>query len=231
LAAQKTAPSPSPEESDESTVVDVDESMAMEDTSMTEDQPKPLLPLPPKPLPTPSFGRRLSRMFFSYLPTLSRTTPVQSRKVPRPPAQPGLPLPPLGILQKPRPPVTTPVRPPEPKAPHPKDLVELHPVMAPSKPSMIPRPKLQQPPRRVFVNLAHVPRQPPSTQLEKPPVPDFRPRRSSGVSVKDLIKTFEDIGEKEREEREKEALSRPGSSLSMRSRSQASKPFKPTWKP
>ncbi|KAH6909522.1 hypothetical protein BKA70DRAFT_1276401 [Coprinopsis sp. MPI-PUGE-AT-0042] len=227
----KTVPSPSPEESDESTVVDVDESMAMEDTSIVEALPKPLPP-PPQPAPTPSFGRRLSRMFFSYLPTLSRTTPAPSRKVPRPPAQPGLPLPPLEILQKPRPPVTTPVRPPEPKAPHPKELVELHPVMAPSKPSMIPRPKLQQPPRRLFVKLAHVPRQPPSTQLEeKQPVPDFRPRRSSGVSVKDLIKTFEDIGEKEREEREKEALSRPGSSLSMRSKSQLSKPFKPTWRP
>ncbi|KAF9003433.1 hypothetical protein BDQ17DRAFT_1390559 [Cyathus striatus] len=119
------------------------------------------------PVPPPSIGKRVKGFFFSYLPTLSRVLP--SNKL-RKPAQPGLPLPPPDVLEKPRGPVATPIRPAAPKPIPPKELVQLHPAPAPPKPSMIPR---VAKPRRL-VELKPAP--PPSPA----PVPTPRPRRSSG---------------------------------------------------
>ncbi|TFK18687.1 hypothetical protein FA15DRAFT_760509 [Coprinopsis marcescibilis] len=177
-------------------------SMTVEELSITIDSPV-RLPVAPK---TPSFGKRLKGALFSYLPTLSRTAPAgsKSRRV----AQPGLPLPPLEILEKPRGPIETPVRQAIPKAPHPKELVELHP--APQKPSMLRRPK--QLPQRL-VDLQHV--SPPPE-----PAPVHRPRRSSSGSVKDLIKNFEELKE--------QPNSRPQSSLGHPKKLAASRP---AWKP
>ncbi|KAJ2923865.1 hypothetical protein H1R20_g13228, partial [Candolleomyces eurysporus] len=134
--------------------------------------------------PGTTFGKKLKGIFFSYLPTKSRG------------------------------PVETPERPPLPKVPHPKELVELHPAPLP-KPSMIPRPK--QPQRLVQLN----PVQPP------PPPPDVipRPRRSSGSSVKDLVKSFEEMKDREQQERPPSSL---GKAAGIRSLGKASKP---SWKP
>ncbi|RXW11804.1 hypothetical protein EST38_g14051 [Candolleomyces aberdarensis] len=162
--------------------------------------------------PGTTFGKKLKGIFFSYLPTLSKTAPPPGRKPAG--AQRGLPLPPPEVLNKSRGPVETPERPPLPKVPHPKELVELHPAPLP-KPSMIPRPK--QPQRLVQLN----PVQPP------PPPPGVipRPRRSSGSSVKDLVKSFEEMKDREEQERPPSSL---GKAAGMRSLGKVSKP---SWKP
>jgi len=142
---------------------------------------------PPAPM---SIRNRVKGFLTSYLPTLSKTAPAGQKKaghqVPR---QPGLPLPPLDLLEKRRGPVETPVRVPRPKPKHPKEIVHLHP--APEKTTMIPRAKKPQ----RLVELQHVP------LPEEKEVVVSRPRRSSGASVKDLVKNFE---EKEREVKEVE---------------------------
>lgn len=129
-----------------------------------------------------TIGNRVKGFFFSYLPTLSKTAPpVHKRHVPR---QPGLPLPPLEVLEKSRGPITTPVRPPLPKVRHPKEMVHLHPAPQPQpKSSLIPRARKPQ----RLVDLHPLPAPPP------PPEPIPRPRRSSGGSVKDLVRGFEDL--------------------------------------
>ncbi|KAI6045362.1 hypothetical protein EDC04DRAFT_143301 [Pisolithus marmoratus] len=95
-----------------------------------------------------------------------------------------LPYPTLGFGV--RGPITTPARPPGPKPLHPKAQVHLrHASLA--KKSMIPVPVR---PRRL-VDLRHwSPTKHPREQTVKPIV---RPRRSSGCSVKDLIKCFEGL--------------------------------------
>ena len=143
------------------------------------------------PAPAPkSIGNRVKGFLTSYLPTLSKTAPAGPKKtghqVPR---QPGLPLPPLDLLEKRRGPIETPVRAPQPKPKHPKEMVNLHP--APGKATMIPRAKKPQ----RLVELQHVP------LPDEKEVVVSRPRRSSGASVKDLVKSFE---EKEREVKEVE---------------------------
>ncbi|KAJ2915127.1 hypothetical protein MD484_g5287, partial [Candolleomyces efflorescens] len=162
--------------------------------------------------PGTTLGKKLKGIFFSYLPTLSKTAPPPRRKPVE--AQPGLPIPPPEVLNKARGPVETPERPPLPKVPHPKELVELHPA-PPPKPSMIPRPK--QPQRLVQLNRVELP--PP------PPVMIPRPRRSSGSSVKDLVKSFEEIKDREEQQRSHSSL---GRAAGMRSLGKASKP---AWKP
>lgn len=129
--------------------------------------------------PRTTVGKRVKGFFFSYLPTLSKTS--QPLKVK--PSQPGLPLPSLETVVKPRGPVATPARPPIPKPPHPKELVQLNPAPAP-QPSMIPRPSK---PQRLVELHPVTPPQP------APPVDIPRPRRSSGASVKDLVRSFEDL--------------------------------------
>ncbi|EAU86780.2 hypothetical protein CC1G_09905 [Coprinopsis cinerea okayama7 len=208
---------------------ETDTSSTLVDGDVTMESAPSAAPSKPAPVSTPSLGTRLKSTLFSYLPTLSRNSKPKPSKIPRPPAQPGLPLPPPPLVNYPRPPITTPARPPQEKPPHPKELVDLHPVPDPeelkkkSKPSMIPRPVK----RLVELN--------PVTPPDNKEKDVGKPRRSSTGSVKDLIRSFEEM-EKERIERERAEgyMSRPSSSLSMgRPRSQVGfKPgFKPVWRP
>lgn len=121
---------------------------------------------------------------FSYIPGLSKSSARSIRK-PAPDARPGLPLPPAGILEKPRGPISTPARPPVPKLKAPKELVNLNhqPIPEPKAPSMIPRPKPQ---RLVELNPVGLPEE------HQPVAEPVRARRSSGSSVKDLVKGFEE---------------------------------------
>ena len=113
---------------------------------------------------------------------MSKTAPILSKKI-QPLSQPGLPLPPPDLLSKPRGPITTPARPPLPKAKHPKELVQLHPAPLPApKTSFIPRLKPQ---RLVYLN----PITPPEARA---PIPIAKPRNSTG-SVKDLVRSYEEM--------------------------------------
>lgn len=119
---------------------------------------------------------------FSFASPLNFATSSKTSKMTSSQEQPCLPLPPPSVLEKPRGPVSTPVRPLVPRAPHPKDLVHLNHVML--RPSNIPRAK--QIPKRLVALM---------------PVPHTlgtaggvtRPSRSSGSSVKDLVREFEEI--------------------------------------
>ncbi|KAF8621247.1 hypothetical protein AX15_007956 [Amanita polypyramis BW_CC] len=138
---------------------------------------------PSRPETPSTLGGRVKGFLFSYLPSLSKTAPHPSRKINDASRQSRLPLPPPDLLDKPRPPITTPTRPPMPKPKHPKELVKLHPAPLPvSKSSLIPRFK----PRRL-VELNPIPPPEPRTS-----VPVIKPRSSNG-SVKELVKSFEDL--------------------------------------
>jgi hypothetical protein len=137
---------------------------------------------PPMEQPSPGLSKRVKGFFFSYLPTLSKTTPPQKSEKTRS-NQPGLPLPPPELLGKARGPISTPVRPPLPRAVPPKEQVHLQHAPSPKKPTL-PRP--QKPQRLVALH----PTPPPAPTT---PVPIPRNRRSSGGSVKDLVKSFEDL--------------------------------------
>lgn len=132
-------------------------------------------------VPSTTIGKRVKGLLFSYLPTLPK---LSVSKAP-PSVQPTLPLPPIEILSKPRGPITTPARAPILKPKHPKELVVLHP--APQPPTISHIPRLKKPQRLVEL---HPPA--PLPVIEQPnPIP--RPRRSSGSSVKDLVRGFEEI--------------------------------------
>ncbi|TFK67570.1 hypothetical protein BDN72DRAFT_90243 [Pluteus cervinus] len=137
----------------------------------------------PEP-PSTTLGKRVKGFLFSYLPSMPKTAPPATKI--KSSTHPGLPLPPLDILSKSRPPVVTPARPPIPKSKAPKELVQLHhgpqPTIAPSR-----IPRLVQP--RRLVELHPVPKPVELVDLIKP-IP--RPRRSSG-SVKDLIQNYEQL--------------------------------------
>ncbi|KAJ7021391.1 hypothetical protein C8F04DRAFT_1403023 [Mycena alexandri] len=138
-----------------------------------------------------SMGKRMKGFLFSYLPTLAKTAPPTRTAALL--ARPRLPLPPLELLEKPRGPVVTPVRPPLPKTRAPKELVSLQPAPPVAKKTGIPR---RAPPRRM-VELNHV-----EMPVEGEPLVRVgpRPRTSSGGSVKDLVKNFERLDkEKEKE--------------------------------
>ncbi|KAJ3876513.1 hypothetical protein F5051DRAFT_331780, partial [Lentinula edodes] len=125
-------------------------------------------------LPKAGLGR-----LFSYIPGFLKP-PASTRKAHD--SKLGLPLPPAEIIDKHRGPIVTPARPPAPKSKPPKELVNLHhqPVPDKKEKSKIPR-KIPQ--RMVQLNQVGLPK-----ERQEPTV---RPRRSSGGSVKDLIKTFE----------------------------------------
>ena len=144
-------------------------------SSPPEDEPTQEVP------PTPSVGSRMKGFLFSYLPTLKKKTPVQKT---REPARPGLPLPPLEIMEKSRGPVITPQPKPVPRPTHPKELVHLQ--HAPLPTSRIPT--LSQAPKRL-VELRPV--SPPPTASAPIQIPDER--RSSSGSVKDLVNSFEEM--------------------------------------
>ncbi|KAI8986785.1 hypothetical protein BD414DRAFT_461162 [Trametes punicea] len=182
---------------------------------------------PPQVAPNRSIASRMKGFFFSYLPTASKKT--QPKKPPAP-AQPGFPIPPPEVFQKPRPPIATPVSKPPAKPVPPKELVQLH-HAPPPKPSMIPR--LAQKPKRLV-------------ELHPAPPPQPRPRsstgflsdrRSSSGSVKDLVRGWESLKEREERERQEEAtrLRRVKSvgewAAATGARGQAQQGQKPTWKP
>lgn len=134
-----------------------------------------------------TLSNRVRGFFSSYLPVLSQRQCLQQETYQK--GTPGLPLPPPSILQKERGPVATPVRPQCPRAPHPKELVHLNPAPPPSQ-----IPQLKKVPKRL-VELIPIP---PAVTTDKTAlkiglVP--RPRRSSGSSVKDLVKGFEEMDE------------------------------------
>ena len=135
-------------------------------------------------VPATTIGKRVKGLLISYLPTLPKLS-SSSTTVSKAPlsVQPSLPLPPIDILSKPRGPITTPARAPILKPKHPKELVVLHPAPQPQTVSHIPR--LKKPQRLVELK---PPAPPPMIEQ---PIP--RPRRSSGSSVKDLVRGFEEI--------------------------------------
>ena len=188
-----------------------------EDTSMILATPVTICP-PVQEQPKTTVGNRVKGFLFSYLPTLSKPpSSLPSRKL-QLSRQPGLPLPPPDILEKPRGPVTTPARPALPRVQAPKELVNLNP--APPLPSALPRPKAK--PQRM-VELHPLP--PP---IEKPVAPPFvsRPRRSSGSSVKDLVRGFEEMENK----MERSAVKRVKSISEMRPKLGRTD-LRPRWKP
>lgn len=128
---------------------------------------------------SPGISKRVKGFFFSYLPTLSKTMPHQKSEKLRS-SQPGLPLPPPEVLGKARGPISTPVRPPAPRPIPPKEQVHLQHAPSPKK-STLPRPS--KPQRLIALNPTPVP-----LPAE---VPIQRNRRSSGGSVKDLVRSFE----------------------------------------
>ena len=134
---------------------------------------------------TTTIGKRVKGLLFSYLPTLpklsSSSSSSSSTKPPPISVQPSLPIPPIEILSKPRGPITTPARAPIVKPKHPKELVVLH---QPPQPPVSQIPRLKKPQRLVELR-------PPPPPPTPPPIP--RPRRSSGSSVKDLVRGFEEI--------------------------------------
>ena len=135
-----------------------------------------------QPVTPTTFGERVKGFLFSYLPSMSKTLPHSSRKV-HTSSQPGLPLPPHDLLAKPRGPITTPSRPPLPKAKHPKELVQLHPVPLPApQTSLIP---CLKPQRLVHLNPIPFPE-------SRTSIPIVKPRNSTG-SVKDLVRSFEEL--------------------------------------
>ena len=168
-------------------------------------------------------GKRVKGFFMSYLPTLSSKAvhpPSQKSTISR---KPGLPLPPPNILDKVRGPVTTPARHPLPKPVPPKELVQLHPA-PPVLPSVLPRPAKPQ----RLVELHHLPPPP-----EKPIVASntsLRPRRSSGASVKDLVKGFEDIDRLEKEKLNVNPLRKPKGIDSLRKKGEGSGETRPRWR-
>lgn len=159
---------------------------------------------------------RVKGFLFSYLPTLSKTAPAAVRKPEGALRRPGLPLPPQGVLEKPRGPIATPVRAPLPKPKHPKEMVNLQPAPAPVRTSLIPR---AAKPQRL-VELHPLPPPPPIEAVHVP-----RPRRSSGGSVKDLVKGFEEM-------RAASVCTGNFKGLkSARSIGELRKPTRPAWKP
>jgi len=168
---------------------------------------------------TTTLSNRVKGFFASYLPTLSDHP--KSRQKSLKPTQPGLPLPPPSVLEKSRGPISTPIRPPVPRVPHPKELVHLNP--APPPPSHIPRAKVV--PKRLVELVPVLPPPQEPKEFKTGIVP--RPRRSSGSSVKDLVRGFEQMEKITVDEMQ---LKKTGDIDNMRSWRQHQF-SKPRWKP
>ena len=161
-----------------SAVIDDDDREESFDSSPTFD---PEIPEPAEQ-PSPGISKRVKGFLSSYLPTLSKSTqPQKAEKLQW--SRPGLPLPPPEVLGKARGPISTPVRPPLPKPVHPKEQVHLQHAPTPQKP-MFHRPV--KPQRLVALH-------PTSAPAPTEPMLIQRNRRSSGSSVKDLVRSFEDL--------------------------------------
>ncbi|CCL99775.1 uncharacterized protein FIBRA_01797 [Fibroporia radiculosa] len=140
------------------------------------------LPNPTLQPSTPSIAARMRGFLTSYLYHSPKPPPVKSVL----PQRPSLPVPPPEVFEKPRQTIATPISKPAPRPPHPKDTVYLHPVPS-AKSSMIPRVS-RQPQRMVKLH---------PTSVEKPMLKGsrLRDRRSSGASVKDIIRDFESLAD------------------------------------
>ncbi|KAF5380102.1 hypothetical protein D9615_006126 [Tricholomella constricta] len=192
-------------------------------------RPASASPPPPEPERERTIGTRVKGFLFSYLPTLSKTAPAGRAKAKHLlPRQPGLPLPPPALLEKARGPISTPARAPLQRAPHPKELVNLQPAPPPAqKTSLIPR--ARKPQRMVELH-------PVTPQEERRSVEVPRPRRSSGGSVKDLVKSFEELRKGGHEEAGRKELKRVRSVGEWRKTAglaggAAAASRKPGWKP
>jgi hypothetical protein len=149
--------------------------------------PTPQSELPPfvepaksRAQPSTSIRKRVKGFIFSYLPS----APTQVKQsLQTQPQRLRLPVPPPEVLEKSRGPISTPIRPPAPRPTHPKELVHLQPAPPPQR-SLIPR--VLKPQRLVELH----PLPPP---VELPPVHVPRSRCSSGGSVKDLVRSFEEL--------------------------------------
>ncbi|KAI0318078.1 hypothetical protein OF83DRAFT_1282963 [Amylostereum chailletii] len=172
-----------------------------------------------QPPSTPSMGSRVRGFFYSYLPTLSKPKTTKKSQ----PAAPGLPLPPPEKIEN-RGPVNTPASKPHEKPTHPKELVDLHPAPAPA--TKIPQ---RVDPRRL-VDLRHIE---PETEPGNNSLRQSESRRSSSSSVRDLVRSFEDLDRSMEIEREALRIRRMKSTSSgelqkLASAGAVSK--RPTWK-
>jgi hypothetical protein len=147
----------------------------------------------PEPGQQATIGNRVKGIIFSYLPTLKKSErPKKLRS--RPSHRPGLPIPPKEILAKPRGPVVTPAREPLPKTVPPKDLVQLQ--QAPPIQTVASKiPRVVHP--KQLVELNHVTPKVADEKKRKE-----KQRRSSGSSVKDLVKGFEQMEKEQEKKRE-----------------------------
>lgn len=125
----------------------------------------------PRPSPR-SLASKVKGIVSSYLFKPSQRPPPNALEREE---GPRLPVPPPEVFLKPRPPIITPTPKPAPKPPHPKDLVQLHHVASTQTSSAY-------------------------GSSQSNPVPTdsahsffSRERRDSGASVKDLVKTFENM--------------------------------------
>ncbi|THH19607.1 hypothetical protein EW146_g1596 [Bondarzewia mesenterica] len=146
---------------DETSVNDISEtSMSSQDVSVSEDINEEQSEQAPA-----GIGSRVEGFFFSYLPTLSKSkVPVKTKEGGRP----GLPLPPLEVLEKAR-------------GPSLRSLASLlQSRLTPRRSSTFIAPLR-------LVDLRHVTPQPEPPQ----PIRISQHRRSSGGSVKDLVRSFE----------------------------------------
>jgi len=219
LSFTSESESRSSEHSEDDTSKDLDKEEEEHEEDMSTILPAQPTTRPPPQQPRVTVGNRVKGFLFSYLPSLSKPHSSLPASKTRLPHQPGLPLPPLDILEKPRGPVTTPARPALPRTKAPKELVSLNP--APPLPSALPRPKAK--PQRL-IELHPLP--PP---VEKPVALPFvpRPRRSSGSSVKDLVRGFEEM---ENKEKERLTVKKVKSISEMRPKAGGADP-RPRWKP
>lgn len=172
------------------------------------------------PQPSPGLRDRMKTYLISYLPILSKSKPGATVSKPQEERRPGLPLPPPEILEKQRGPVHTPISKPIPKLTHPKSLVNL-------QPSRIPRLQVRhkQMPKRL-VELRPVS---PPIEHTQPVFRASQARRSSGSSVKDLVRSFEEM-----ESEKSMEMERPRSQTSLRGSYRASDNVGivlPTWRP
>jgi hypothetical protein len=147
----------------------------------------------------PAPGSATKRVL-SYLGSfLSRGGAPTTTKSTLKPTFGALPLPPPEMRQIVRGPVNTPAKKPIPKSQAPRELVHLAETELPSKPCVLPKAKSA----REMVSLNHIdpPRsmQRPRTASGPIMIPG-RTRKDSGGSVKDLVKSFEDVQKRTEEE-------------------------------
>ncbi|KAF7979307.1 hypothetical protein HWV62_43030 [Athelia sp. TMB] len=179
----------------------------------TDDAPSYIEPDAELPQSSPGLSNRVKGFIFSYLPTLSKTPSATARQRKTVPKQPGLPLPPPEVLGRARGPISTPMRPQAPKPIPPKEQVQLQPA-PPVKKSALPR--LAKPQRMVNLNPT------PAPLID--PIPIQRSRRSSGGSVKDLVRNFENLDRQVDQKQNVQRVRNVGEC-------NAQKAGRPAWKP